>query len=285
MKLAYFETGSERRWGVLDPAMSSLRVIGGRLGDWAPPITEAPDERSLSLTGEVVPLARVRLLPPMERGNKILVVGANYRTHLKDFKLGADTQPIVFMKPFGALVGATDPIRYSPLTSELDFEVELVVVFGAPLRAGRSPMHSVLGYTIGNDVSARDLQPGSPGIGMDLLSAKGLDGATPVGPWIVTRDEFGDASPDISMALWVNGERRQNGRTSGMTWDVARLAAHVDARTTIEPGDIMFTGTLPGVAQGDGRFLADGDMVEAEIERIGTLRNVVRRPPGYSVSD
>jgi 2-keto-4-pentenoate hydratase/2-oxohepta-3-ene-1,7-dioic acid hydratase in catechol pathway len=96
-----------------------------------------------------------------------------------------------------------------------------------------------------------------------------------LGPWIVTRDEFGGDTPDLSLTLQVNGELRQNGRTSEMRWNVAELLSYVNARSVLEAGDVLFTGTPAGVAQGDGRFLKPGDVVEASIERVGSLRNVV----------
>jgi 2-keto-4-pentenoate hydratase/2-oxohepta-3-ene-1,7-dioic acid hydratase in catechol pathway len=205
-----------------------------------------------------------------------MVAGANYTRHLVEFGIAPPTRPFAFMKPYGALIGADDDIIHSPLTEKLDYEVELVAVIGAAIDRG-DPMRGVLGYTVGNDVSARDLQVGVPGIGMDLLSAKGLDRTTGLGPWIVTRDEFGDAPPDLRLTLKVNGETRQDGRTGHMTWNVGELAAYIDARSALQPGDVIFTGTPEGVAQGSGRFLRIGDMVEAEIERIGALRNRVAK--------
>jgi 2-keto-4-pentenoate hydratase/2-oxohepta-3-ene-1,7-dioic acid hydratase in catechol pathway len=262
---------------LLDAAQCQVQVLRGNLAEWAPAAMRG-DAASLPYAGELHALDAVRLLAPIERGNKVVVVGANYRKHLKEFNLAADTQPVAFLKPFGAVIGAYDDIRYSPLTTQLDYEVELIVVMGATLTPGGNPMHCILGYAVGNDVSQRDLQRGTPGIGMDFLSGKGLDGTSPIGPWIVTRDEFGNAPPDLEMTLHVNGERRQIGRSSDMTWDVGRLAVFVDARSALEPGDVMFTGTPPGVAQGDGRFLQHGDVVESAIEHLGTLRNVVRKP-------
>ncbi len=283
MKLARFESGGAPGWAVVDTQTNSLRAIAGGVWDWGRALAHGEGEGALSFVGSTLLLADVRLLAPFERTSKIIVVGANYRKHLKDFNLAAPVAPHIFMKPSGALIGAREDILYSPLSQKFDFEVELVAVFGEAIPAGGDPYKSILGYTVGNDVSARDLQPGTPGIGMDLLSAKGLDRTCPLGPWIVTRDEFGDCTPDLSMTTIVNGEVRQNGRSSEMTWNVGELAAFVDARTRFEPGDIMFTGTPEGVGQGDGRFLSDGDLIESTIERIGTLRNVLRRPPPSSV--
>ena len=276
MRLAYFEAQGRLSWGAI--VGGNVQLLRGSILDWAPRFTHSNFQDMPPATGEVLPLATVRILPPVERGSKVIVIGANYRAHLKEFDLAADIAPVAFMKPRGALIGPGDNIRYSPLTKQLDFEVELVVVIGSPITLNSNPMLSILGYTIGNDVSQRDLQKGTPGIGMDFLGGKGLDKTSPVGPWIVTRDEFGDASPDLAMTLKVNGEIRQSGRSSEMTWDVGKLAEFIDSRTSLEPGDIIFTGTLPGVGRGDGRFLNDGDRVETIIEHLGAMSNIVRKP-------
>lgn len=272
MKLARCSDGGAPFWAVVEG--EQVRPFGGALAEWASRLTAGEGPAALSFTGEARPLASVRLLPPIERGSTVFVAGANYTKHLVEFGLEKPSRPFAFMKPYGALIGANDDIVHSALTRKLDYEVELVPVIGAPVDRD-NPMASVLGYTVGNDVSARDLQPGVPGIGMDFLSSKGLDGTTGLGPWIVTRDEFGDASPDLRLTLKVNGEGRQDGRTSAMTWNVGELAAWIDARSALQPGDVVFTGTPEGVAQGSGKFLQIGDMVEAEIEHIGALRNRV----------
>ncbi len=219
----------------------------------------------------------MRLLPPVERHKRVVVAGANYAKHLAgDFGLKSHSQPIAFLKAHGAMIGAHDPIRYPPLTAELDHEVELVAVIGALQVDRADPLSSVLGYTVGNDVSARDLQrSGPPGVGMDLFAAKSQDRTTGLGPWIVTRDEFRPTSPHLRLTLAVNGDVRQDGNTAEMTWDVAALVKFVDERSSFECGDVMFTGSPAGTGQGSGRFLQPGDVVEATVEGIGTLRNVV----------
>jgi 2-keto-4-pentenoate hydratase/2-oxohepta-3-ene-1,7-dioic acid hydratase in catechol pathway len=275
MKLARCSDGGPPFWAAVEG--DRVRPFGGALADWAPRLTAGEGPSELAFTGESRPLGEVRLLPPIERGSTVMVAGANYTRHLVEFGIAAPSQPFAFMKPYGALIGAGDDIIRSPLTEKLDYEVELVAIVGAPIDRG-DPMRSVLGFTVGNDVSARDLQTGPPGIGMDLLSAKGLDRTTGLGPWIVTRDEFGDSAPDLRLTLKVNGETRQDGRTSAMTWNVGELAAYIDVRSALQAGDVIFTGTPEGVAQASGRFLQIGDLVEAEIEQIGALRNRVAAP-------
>jgi 2-keto-4-pentenoate hydratase/2-oxohepta-3-ene-1,7-dioic acid hydratase in catechol pathway len=276
VKLARCSDGSATFWGVVDLAAENVRPIEGAFEEWAPLVTRGQSDL-LRLGASVRSLSRVRLLPPIERTNRVVVAGANYSKHLAaDFGIKSHHQPIAFLKAYGALIGAQDDIRYPPLTNELDHEVELVAVIGATSVDREQPLSSVLGYTVGNDVSARDLQrSGPPGIGMDLFAAKSQDQTTGLGPWIVTRDEFPAGSPKLRLTLKVNGELRQDGSTAEMTWDVAELIRFVDERSAFECGDVLFTGTPAGTGHGTGRFLRPGDVVEATIEGIGTLHNVV----------
>jgi len=277
MKLARCTDGGAPFWGVVEVERGELRPIAGDIGDWGPALTRGEGEAALRFDGPVRALSTVRLLPPVAKCNRVVVAGANYAKHLAaDFGLKTHSQPIAFLKAHGALIGANDALRYPPLTQELDHEVELVAVIGDTVNR-KDPLASVLGYTVGNDVSARDLQrSGPPGVGMDLFAAKSADQTTGVGPWIVTSDEFGPGSPKLKLLLRVNGELRQDGDTADMTWDVAHLVKFVDERSRFECGDILFTGSPAGTAQGSGRFLKVGDVVEAEIPGIGTLRNVVK---------
>ena len=277
MKIARCSNGGAPFWALVDTERGELRPIEGGVPDWGPAVTRGEGESALRFTGAVLPLASVRLLPPIEKANRVVVAGANYAKHLAaDFGIKGHTQPIAFLKAYGALIGANDALRYPPLTQELDHEVELVAVMGDAVNR-QDPMSSVLGYTVGNDVSSRDLQrSGPPGVGMDLFAAKSGDQTTGLGPWIVTRDEFPLAGKlSLRLLLRVNGELRQDGDTAEMTWDVAELVKFVDERSSFESGDVMFTGSPAGTAQGSGKFLKPGDVVEAEIPGIGILRNTV----------
>lgn len=289
MKIARCTDGGAPFWALVDDGAATLRPISGAFAEWGPALTRAiaagnaaAGRAALPLSGEARPLSSVRLLAPVEPVNRVVIAGANYAKHLAaDFGLAAPPQPIAFLKAYGALIGASDPIRYPPLTSELDHEVELVVAIGDAPVDPENPLASVLGYTVGNDVSARDLQRSGPaGIGMDLFAAKSQDRSTGVGPWIVTRDEFGPGSPKLRLSLKVNGETRQDSSTAEMTWDVAQLLRFVEARSSFAGGDIMFTGSPAGVGQGTGVFLNPGDVVEASVEGIGTITNVVGQRPG-----
>lgn len=278
MKLArcsYHETGAF--WAVVDPERDEVHPIEGEFCTWAPAIARGAGISALRISGMTLRLSEVHLLPPVEPVNRVVVAGANYAKHLiEDFGLAAPAQPVAFLKAYGALIGAHDPIRYPPLTEELDHEVELVAVIGSADIDLEAPLNCVLGYTVGNDVSARDLQRSGPaGIGMDLFAAKSQDRSTGVGPWVVTKDEFPEGSPKVRLTLKVNGETRQDGSTAEMTWDVGQLIRFVQQRSSFACGDILFTGSPAGVGMGTGLFLKPGDVVEATIEGIGTLRNVV----------
>jgi 2-keto-4-pentenoate hydratase/2-oxohepta-3-ene-1,7-dioic acid hydratase in catechol pathway len=273
MKLARCARNGAIFWGVVDTAGTSVQRISGTPADWAPALTRGAGESALHFTGESVALGDVRLLPPIEPTNQVFVVGANYLKHLQELKMEPPKAPIAFLKSGRALIGAHDDMHHSPLTQQLDYEVELVAIIGLPIADRNNPIPSVLGYTVGNDVSARDLQ--RSGIGFDLFSAKSLDKTTGLGPWIVTRDEFGDGTPDIGMKLTVNGEVRQNARTGEMTWKLDVILPYVDQRAALIPGDVVFTGTPEGVAWASGRFMKPGDIVEASLEGIGSIRNRV----------
>ncbi|MBQ0742002.1 MAG: fumarylacetoacetate hydrolase family protein [Pseudomonas sp.] len=264
-------------WAVVDLEHEAVNPIHGSFKDWAPLVTAGQGISALSFSADPIAMQDIQLLAPVDPINRVVVAGANYLAHLiKDFGLDAPKQPVAFLKAYGALIGAHDPIRYPPLTEELDHEVELVAVIGKNEIDPADPLASVLGYTVGNDVSSRDLQrSGAKGIGMDLFAAKSQDLTTGVGPWIVTRDEFPQGSPQLRLTLAVNGEVRQDGNTAEMTWDVGELIAFVQARSSFRCGDILFTGSPAGVGMGTGRFLNPGDVVEASVEGIGTLRNVV----------
>lgn len=277
MRIGRFSDGSDVFWGLVDAEARQVRPIQGDFKSWAPAVTRGEGEKALQLA-DSRPLESLQILPPIEKTNRVVVAGANYSKHLVEFGVEPPKQPIAFLKAYGALIGANDEIRYPPLTEQLDYEVELVVVVGEDKLNRDDPLASVLGYTVGNDVSARDLQrSGPPGIGMDLFAAKSQDRTTGVGPWIVTRDEFPQGSPRLNLTLKVNDETRQDGSTGDMTWDVAHLLRFVDERSSFEAGDILFTGTPDGVAQGNGRYLQRGDVVEATVEKIGTLRNVISK--------
>ncbi|WP_127090811.1 fumarylacetoacetate hydrolase family protein [Aquabacter cavernae] len=230
-----------------------------------------------------LPLAEVTLLAPIPRPSKnVFCVGRNYKAHIEEgarargVPLVFPTVPEFFSKPPTSVTGHESPIRLDTnLTAQLDYEVELALVIGKTCRdiSVDEAMSAVFGYTVLNDVTARDLQKRHH----QWFKGKGLDTFCPIGPWIVTADTFGDPS-GRRVTLRVNGETRQDSSTADLLFNVATIVSVLSEGLTLEPGDIVATGTPAGVALGmtPQRWLNDGDVVEAEVEGIGILRNTVR---------
>ncbi len=221
-------------------------------------------------------LDEIELLPPLSRPGKIVAVGRNYRAHAAEEGVDPPVEPLLFAKWPTAVVGPGATISWdAELTSQVDWEAELAVVVGRTARrvAPDAALDHVLGYTCLNDVSARDLQFGDG----QWTRGKSLDTFCPMGPIVVTADELGDAS-DLAISCRVNGEPVQEARTSQMFFGVAEIISHCSTAFTLEPGDVIATGTPSGVGafRKPPRFLADGDEVTVEIEGIGRLVNRCR---------
>ncbi|WP_079437217.1 fumarylacetoacetate hydrolase family protein [Zoogloea sp. LCSB751] len=267
----------ERFWAQVDEDAGLAWRIASTFRTWAP-AAAGGDTSGLRLAASPLSLATLRLLAPVEPGARIFGVGLNYLQHLT--RLGRKEAPphtIAYIKPESAVVDPGGEIAYPAITRQLDFEIELVAVVAREL--GETPRASdcLLGYTIGNDVSARDA--GERLGTLDLFSQKALDRTAPIGPWIATRDLCGHVGqPDLQMRLSINGELRQQDRTSNMIFSIDELLDFVDARVTLHPGDLLFTGSTCGVGLEDGRFLRPGDRIEAEIEGIGVLTHWVGLP-------
>lgn len=274
MKLARCRDGQTYFWAIVDLGDNSVVPISGGFRDWAPALCADPDALD-GATGDPVPIGSVTMVAPLEPGGAVYAGGANYGKHLDELGLDHPTSPTVFLKAASSVIGPDEQIRYPEVTNCLDYEVELVAVMGATALDEDDPWAGVLGFTVGNDVSARDLQFAKSVTGMDVFSAKSLKYTSPVGPWIVTRDEIGLGQPDLEMSLSVNGEVRQHARTSEMVWDIAALLSYLDSRSGIACGDLLFTGSPAGIGHATGRYLEPGDVVAATIERIGTLHNTV----------
>jgi 2-keto-4-pentenoate hydratase/2-oxohepta-3-ene-1,7-dioic acid hydratase in catechol pathway len=218
----------------------------------------------IRLTGSRYPVADVRLLAPV-LPSKVIAIGKNYADHAREMGGEPPEDPVIFLKPSTAVVGPREPIIYpAQLSERVDFEGELAVVIGRLCRhvpPARVP-EVIFGYTCANDVTARDLQARDG----QWARAKGFDTFCPLGPWIET-----DVDPaDLELTTIVNGEIRQNSRTSLLLHDVAALVTYVSAVMTLLPGDVLLTGTPAGVGS-----LKDGDEVSVTIESIGTLTNGV----------
>jgi 2-keto-4-pentenoate hydratase/2-oxohepta-3-ene-1,7-dioic acid hydratase in catechol pathway len=283
VKIGRFDDGRATFWGVLED--DTVLPVAGDLPDWAPALADGGGAEALAFVGDARPLSELRPRAPLTPAARVFGVGSTYREHVEKIKHVVSSDPGQehprtpggFVKPHAAVVDPGGEIGYPATTSQLDYEIEIVVVVGRALEHGPA-IESVLGYTIGNDVSARDAM--SRHGGPDYFSMKCLDRTAPVGPWITTRDELGgDAHPDLELRLSINGELRQHDRTSSMVWTVDELIAYVNERVKVQPGDLLFTGTTHGVGWENGRFLQPGDSIEASIEGIGTLANMVGPKP------
>jgi 2-keto-4-pentenoate hydratase/2-oxohepta-3-ene-1,7-dioic acid hydratase in catechol pathway len=222
------------------------------------------------------PLAELHLLAPVPRPGKVVAIGRNYRDHAAESGSEPPPAPLIFAKFPTSVVGAGADIRWNTaLTTQVDYEAELGVVIGARARevSPEDALSFVLGYTCLDDVSARDLQFGDG----QWTRGKSLDTFCPTGPVIVSGDEIGDAR-DLAIRCLVNGEERQAARTSDLYFGVAEIVSHCSKAFTLEPGDIIATGTPAGVGafRKPPVWLADGDEVVVEIEAIGRLVNRCR---------
>lgn len=211
----------------------------------------------------------VHIGPPVLHPKKIICVGLNYADHINEMKRDLPTHPVVFAKFENTLMGPEDsfPLRTS-LTSKLDYEGELAFVIGKT--AYRVPEEEALdyvaGYTVANDITARDMQKRT----VQWLQGKTLNKSLPLGPWLVTADELKDPH-SLSIQTTVNGEIRQKSNTSNLVFNVNRLVAFLSNIVTLEPGDIIVSGTPGGVGEAQGLFLQVGDVVSVEIEGIGQI--------------
>jgi 2-keto-4-pentenoate hydratase/2-oxohepta-3-ene-1,7-dioic acid hydratase in catechol pathway len=221
-----------------------------------------------------VPSADARLAPPVRRPGKIVCVGLNYQAHIEQSKLSRPKHIVLFSKFASCLVATGEPVVTPSITSKLDYEGELAVVIGRTARCveAADALDHVGGYTIINDISARDLQIAEP----QWMRGKSLDTFAPLGPVVV---DAAAAPPIDAMHIrtYVNGEIRQNAPCSLMITGVPGLIEYISAWITLEPGDIIATGTPPGVAMemDSPIFMSDGDVVEVDITGIGRLRNPV----------
>lgn len=299
MRLAtYFADNREIVGVVLDDGVIDLEVAFAAAGIGTPPAdmlaliaggpTVLGDVRKAlaAATGNAGaarrPLSSVRLLAPIPHPRKnVFCVGRNYKLHIEEgarargVEPSFPTVPEFFSKPPTTVIGPDAEVRLdSELTKQLDYEVELAIVIGTTCRdvAPEGVDDVIFGYTIANDVTARDLQRAHG----QWFKGKGLDTTLPCGPWIVTKDAFGDPASH-RLSLTVNGEGRQDSTIADMLFDCREIVVSLSAGLTLEPGDIICTGTPSGVGLGlsPQSFLKHGDVVECEIDGIGRLRNRV----------
>jgi acylpyruvate hydrolase len=215
-------------------------------------------------TGPAFPLADVTLLAPVPRPRAIFGIGLNYAAHAAEQGKEPPEFPMVFMKLPTSSVPPAGPVRCPRVVEQLDYEAELVVVMGGG--------GEIAGWAVADDVSARDLQGREP----QWTRAKGFDTSCPWGPWITTVDELPDAN-GLRIGSWVNGEQRQDSTTDDLIFGPRELVAFISETCTLEPGDIILTGTPEGVgmAMNPPQFLSPGDTVRIEIERLGSIEHTV----------
>lgn len=263
------------------PLFRDLRLFlaaGSAAQQAARQLGEASRARSLPLSG-------VKLLAPIEPGSKILAHVVNYLDHGAEGKLVPPEQPFFFTKLQGTTVAHGDPICGHGFSEKVDYEVELAVIIGRQGRdiAAADAYDYVAGYTICNDISYRGLQANAAAptltgrYGQNWIQGKSLDRSCPLGPALVLADEVPDPYP-LQVICRVNGEVRQNASTQQMIFKIPELIANISRAMTLYPGDVISTGTPSGCGVADGRYLRSGDVVECEIEKIGTLSNPVMLP-------
>ena len=250
-----------------------VRQLAGEDTDMITLIEEGAEKQPMG--GKSVALEEARLHPPVVRPGKIIGIGLNYEDHAAETGADIPEKPIVFAKYPNTITGPGSSILIPSITEQADYEAELAVVIGRIARhvEAEDALDYVFGYMNANDVSSRDLQFSEGG---QWTRSKSLDTFAPIGPYLVTKDEIEDPQ-NLSVKCTLNGEVMQDGTTEKMIFSVAEIVAFLSTGMTLEPGDIIMTGTPPGVgvARDPQVFLKDGDEVTIEIEGLGALTNPV----------
>jgi 2,4-didehydro-3-deoxy-L-rhamnonate hydrolase len=275
--LRYGPAGSEQP-GILD-SQGQIRALTGRHADFGPEQLAPAALKALAAidpTSLPVVSGNPRLGLPFSGTRKFIAIGLNYADHAAESNLPIPTEPVVFTKAVSCLQGPNDPVMIPKDSKKTDWEVELGVVIGTTARyvEESAALEHVAGYVVVNDVSEREYQIERGGT---WDKGKGCDTFGPVGPWLVTRDEVGDVQ-NLGMWLDVNGERMQTGNTKTMIFAVATLVSYVSRFLTLEPGDIITTGTPPGVGMGKKPqpvYLKAGDSIRLGIEKLGEQQQQV----------
>lgn len=285
MKLAsYSRQGGAARLGRVEGDHLIDLSASGLPGDLVALLAAGPDamHRARSAVGEAIPLAALTLLAPVARPPKILAIGLNYADHIAETGLATPTFPMFFNKQSTAANGPYAPIHMPKVSDKLDYEGELGFVIGRRCRhVPRERAHEVVaGYVVCNDVSVRDWQMAA----QTFTLGKSFDTHAPFGPWLVTPDDVGDPHA-LSLKTWVNGELRQDSSTQHLVFDCWEQIATLTKAFTLEPGDLILTGTPSGVGIGfkPHKYLKVGDRVKIEIEKLGYIENEVIAEPDDTV--
>jgi 2-keto-4-pentenoate hydratase/2-oxohepta-3-ene-1,7-dioic acid hydratase in catechol pathway len=273
VRIARFAAGGDPQYGIVE-----LATDGGSHPDTVSVLTGDPIATSVQLTGERRRLDDVRLLAPVIPRSKIVAVGRNYAAHAAEMGDEVPKTPLTFFKPNTSVIGPGEPIIYPTASRLVSYEGELAVVIGrickeVPVSRVREV---IFGYTVANDVTARDLQKTDG----QWARAKGYDTFCPLGPWITTHQRPEEVA-ELAIRTTLDGEPRQNGNTKDMIFTIPELVAYISSYTTLLPGDVILTGTPEGVGA-----MLPGQEVSIEIEGIGTLTNpVAGTPPDASSNE
>ena len=279
MKLVRYGPAGAEKPGLID-ADGTLRDLSALVPDIAgAALSEEGLDRLRALDPASLPAVpgTPRLGPPVAGIGKFLCIGLNYSDHAAEAGMAIPEHPILFLKATSAIAGPTDDLVLPRGSTATDWEVELGVVIGSAAKyvSEAEALSHVAGYCACNDVSERHFQTGLSG---QWTKGKSCDTFGPIGPWLVTRDEIPDPQA-LDMTLEVNGQRRQTGTTSTMIFTVAQIVSHLSQLMTLQPGDVISTGTPPGVGMGMKPapvYLKDGDVVDLWIEGLGRQRQRVR---------
>jgi len=266
VRIARFTTGDDPLFGIVTGDVDELGIPSD--DSFVVPLQGDPLYVGIHPTEQQVPLSDVRLLAPVIPRSKVVGIGRNYAAHAAEMGGEVPAEPLMFLKPNTAVIGPGDPIFYPRQSQRVDFEGELAVVIGRICRdvPAERATDVIFGYTIANDVTARDLQK-SDG---QWSRAKGFDSFCPLGPWIETDLDPHDFAEGRRVQTHLNGDLQQDGSTRDLIFDIPTLVAHITAAMTLLPGDVILTGTPEGV----GPLQVD-DEVEVSIEGLGTLTNKV----------
>lgn len=277
MRLARFGPKGGEKPGVIDDG-GILRDVSEQVDDWSGATLDPDRLRAiarLDLKRSPAISDDVRLGPPVGAVGKIVCVGLNYADHAAEAGLTPPPEPIWFLKATSALSGPDDPVRLPPGAAKLDWEAELAIVIGREASGvdASAALDHVAGYAVFNDVSERAFQLER---GTQWTKGKSCDTFGPLGPWLVTPDELQDPGA-LDIWLDVNGVRQQQSNTAQLIFGVAELVASISGYMSLQPGDVIATGTPAGVGYGKApqRFLAPGDVVELGIEGLGRQRQVI----------
>ena len=283
MKLVNFLFKGEKNIGaLLDDGVCSFKSISDKYSMSMLEFIEQMDELSpkvskfINSNPEVIPLSKIEFLPVIERPGKVLAVGLNYKDHAKETGMDLPKVPMIFTKQSTSVLGHQGEIHKPKVSDAVDYEGEMAFVIGKKCRhvSKEDALDVIAGVTICNDVSVRDWQIASPTFTM----GKSFDTHCPIGPYIVTMDEISDIH-NLKIKTYVNDELRQDSCTDQLIFDCFDLIEHITKAFTLEPGDIIATGTSSGVGVVLGKYLVPNDVVRIELENVGTLENKVVLEP------